>query len=257
MTIISTSRGALAPSEFRVGGVLAGSFGILSQSFAKFFLLTAITGTPIIVVVALGVGLIIEPAYRGTGQIRSIVPPVIGVLVLWVTLYFFGQLVSVHAAFQSRRGRQFRIGQSLRRGIARFLPAVTLAICMLVAIGASLFLLIVPGLFAATLFYVALPACVLERRGPFESLGRSIALTKRHRWQIFGISAVVALICVIGRALLRFAAFRFGGIALVFFTFAWFGLIGAFQAIVAAVVYHDLRMLKEGGDFEQIASVFD
>jgi hypothetical protein len=37
----------------------------------------------------------------------------------------------------------------------------------------------------------------------------------------------------------------------------WDALMGAYQSIVVAVAYHDLRVVKEGVDIEHIASVFD
>ena len=38
---------------------------------------------------------------------------------------------------------------------------------------------------------------------------------------------------------------------------AWDALMGAYQSIVVAVAYHDLRVAKEGVDIDHIASVFD
>ena len=37
----------------------------------------------------------------------------------------------------------------------------------------------------------------------------------------------------------------------------WSGAWSVFFAIAAAVTYHDLRVIKEGIDVEQVASVFD
>src|SRR5258708_17090641 len=48
-------------------------------------------------------------------------------------------------------------------------------------------LFIVPGLILYMMWSVATPACVVERLGPFRSMARSRALTKGHRWKIFGL----------------------------------------------------------------------
>ena len=40
-------------------------------------------------------------------------------------------------------------------------------------------------------------------------------------------------------------------------TFAVKVVVGAFGAVLSAVVYHDLRVSKEGVDIDTIASVFD
>jgi hypothetical protein len=37
----------------------------------------------------------------------------------------------------------------------------------------------------------------------------------------------------------------------------WSALVGAFSAILGVVIYHDLRVAKEGVDTDQIAAVFD
>jgi hypothetical protein len=38
---------------------------------------------------------------------------------------------------------------------------------------------------------------------------------------------------------------------------AWSAIFGAFYAIMVVVIYHDLRVTKEGVDTDQIAAVFD
>ena len=37
----------------------------------------------------------------------------------------------------------------------------------------------------------------------------------------------------------------------------WNAVFGGFNAVMAAVIYRDLRVVKEGVDTEQIARVFD
>jgi hypothetical protein len=37
----------------------------------------------------------------------------------------------------------------------------------------------------------------------------------------------------------------------------WSAFVGAFSAILGVVIYHDLRVAKEGVDTDQIAAVFD
>lgn len=40
-------------------------------------------------------------------------------------------------------------------------------------------------------------------------------------------------------------------------SFAWQVISTAFGAVLSAVIYHDLRMAKEGIDLDTLASVFD
>jgi len=104
---------------------------------------------------------------------------------------------------------------------------------------------------------VAVPACVVERLGPFRSLGRSRALTKGYRWRIFGIWLVLALVSGIGSNILGLILAPAGTAITVLVSMVWQASMTAYQAISAAVIYHDLRVAKEGVDIEHIASVFD
>jgi hypothetical protein len=106
--------------------------------------------------------------------------------------------------------------------------------------------------------FVATPACVVERRGAFRSLGRSRALTKGHRWKIFGLILVVLIPALIVAGLITAVLARLGsGVSPPVLSLIWTAIWPAFYAILVAVTYHDLRVAKEGVDTEQIAAVFE
>ena len=71
----------------------------------------------------------------------------------------------------------------------------------------------------------------------------------------------ILLIIMIGNAVvggvLAKMLFGLGLVVVVIARMIWHALIGAYQSIVVAVAYHDLRVAKEGVDIENIASVFD
>ncbi|MBC6440046.1 MAG: hypothetical protein GDA49_06480 [Rhodospirillales bacterium] len=126
------------------------------------------------------------------------------------------------------------------------------------------------------LLWVVLPAAVVEKINPFPSMGRSIALTKGYRWKVLAI--IIAIIAV---SLAVFAIFYVLFFVTIFITLFVFEAVGALDLIrvnffsitiilvfpqligigvlasVAAVSYHDLRVLKEGVGTEQIAQQFD
>ncbi|HTD35811.1 MAG TPA: hypothetical protein VK665_19330, partial [Candidatus Elarobacter sp.] len=107
-------------------------------------------------------------------------------------------------------------------------------------------------------FYVAIPACVVERLSPSQSLSRSSQLTSGYRWQIFGAAFLVFiaafLVEIVIAALLEHPATL---VAFEVVTFLWTALVSAYQAVLVTIIYHDLRVAKEGIDIEQLASVFD
>ena len=112
-----------------------------------------------------------------------------------------------------------------------------------------------PGVIIGCMLYVAVPACVIEKLGVTASTSRSVALTKGYRWQIFGLFLLVVVIALVG----AFVLAKIGGVGLVGQTlsFAWQVVSTAFGAVLSAVIYHDLRMAKEGIDLDTLASVFD
>jgi len=106
--------------------------------------------------------------------------------------------------------------------------------------------------------YVAMPVCVVERLGPVKSVGRSGDLTKGHRWKIFGLWIVIAIVSGVMQGLLSGIAAALGGpLVARIAVLVWNALFGAFSAILAVVAYRDLRVAKEGVDTDQIAAVFD
>jgi uncharacterized membrane protein len=144
-------------------------------------------------------------------------------------------------------------------GFGRLLAIVGLAILMSLGVGFGFVLLIIPGLMLFTMWFVATPACVVERLGPFDSMARSSQLTKGHRGKVFGLFIVLTLVGAIVSSLIDFVledVVQSATLALVG-SLLWNGIWGAFYAIAAVVTYHDLRVVKEGTDIEQIAAVFD
>jgi len=105
---------------------------------------------------------------------------------------------------------------------------------------------------------VAVAACVVERTGPFGSMGRSGRLTKGHRWRIFGLILLLFLVSTVVSILIELVLRPVGGTIVTFLvTVAWTAVWGAYYAVSVAVTYHDLRVAKEGIDIEQIVAVFD
>jgi len=134
-----------------------------------------------------------------------------------------------------------------------------------------LIVLLAPVAFFWVLWSVAAPAQVVEGRGVIGSLGRSINLTRNHRWAILGvmtiltvIGAVVSMIgiglqvavnmllntdTVYGGSMAAAAA----GLASAVIT----SISGVFGAAARAAIYSVLRQAKEGVAPQSLASVFD
>lgn len=245
-----TNVAAAAPAEgeFRVGRVFSRATSILSRNFLTFFVVTAVAALPNVLISQ-------SVARQGTNAATGWL--VFGGI-LAIALSMLSQAIVLYGAFQDMRGRPVNLVESLRVGFGRLLAILGLAICVSFGAGIGFVLLIVPGFILMTMWFVATPACVVEQLGPFASMGRSRALTKGHRWKIFGMLLLVLFAAGIVSAVIGAVLGLTGSTVVVTLgTLIWNGVWGAFYAIFVVVTYHDLRVAKEGIDIHQIAAVFD
>lgn len=115
-----------------------------------------------------------------------------------------------------------------------------------IGIAIGLILLIVPGLYLITIWAVIAPVIVIEGAAIGASFGRSQQLVKGEGWQVFGVLAVLFLISAIIGFMVRavFGADDFLGAFLG--SFIPNILLAPVSALAAAVIYFELRRLKEG-----------
>jgi hypothetical protein len=168
-----------------------------------------------------------------------------------------GQAIILHGVFEILRGGQADVLTSFRHARGRFVPVIGLALLKSLLTGLGFLLLIFPGYMLMTAWYVATPVCVAERADPWQSLQRSADLTAGHRWKLFGIMIVLAIVGGIGGSMVGMTTFAAGPTIGVVAKVIWHAFFGAYSAILAVVIYHDLRVAKEGVDTDQIAAVFD
>jgi len=238
--------------EFRIGPIFTRSWSIYAANFVVFTLVAIVIALPH----QLG-----GDAETVGGAVRSFVAAIVGVI-----LEFLGQAVILYGAFQAMRGRRVIIGDAVRRGLSRFLSIVGVSILVSLGVFVGLILFIIPGIILALRWSVALPACVVENLGPIAAMRRSADLTKGHRWQIFGLFVLIIVVAMIafgvigalvGMGLLA-APETLGRLVLLgIVTVIITAIVTAYFNVVAAMIYHDLRVAKEGVGTEEIAAVFD
>ena len=237
-----------APGEFRVGQVLNRSFNLLSRNFLIFFVVTTVAALPNVLI-----------SQSTEGDLSSARAGWLGIGgILTLILQMLSQAIVLYGAFQDMRGRPVNLGEALRVALGRLLPIIGVAICVGIGVFFGSLLLLVPGLILMTMWYVAIPVCVVEQKGPLASMGRSSELTKGHRWKIFGMILLVVIGGAIASAIILalLSALKITVLAILGHLI-WNGVWGAFYAIFVVVTYHDLRVAKEGVDVHQIAAVFD
>lgn len=155
-------------------------------------------------------------------------------------------------------GRPTKPVEAFRMVMRRVFPLLGLLILMVLGMIAGFLALVIPGIFLAIAWQLALPAFWEESLRPLECLGRSYRLVKGRWWTLFGISVVIWIILMV---------FSLFGLT-VFFS-SWIGdsvmlyvivnaamtaissivLVPMFPAIIT-VFYFDSRVRKEGFDVE-------
>jgi hypothetical protein len=232
---------------FRLGDVFTKAFAIFGRRFVPFIILTVIAEIPeyltLITLETSDVGPL--SGWRMAAVVVNLIcsPIATGAV--------------VYGVIQELRGRSFSLGESLQVALQRLLPMIGLAICVGLLTGLATILLIVPGLMVACRYYVAMPACLAEQTGVFDSMSRSAFLTKGYRWQVLGMLILI----FIGGAIIEgivWLIFRASGpFALQIALQPVLAIVGAFNGVIVGVYYYQLRVAKEGVDIDRIASVFD
>jgi len=247
VTTVIPAVAATVEGEFRIGRVFSRTFTLLSRNFPIYFAVAAVGSVPLVLFQKISIPLIDDSVTLSF---------IAGVLLL--LLGPLTQAITLHVAFQDMRGGPVRLMEAVRAALSRLLPLIGLFICMGLALGVGVLLFIVPAFVLLTMWYVANSACIVERLGVFASMERSSKLTKGHRWAIFGTWLLLVIAEAILAAVVDAVLGLTGSTGLVTAgSLAWSGLVTAFGTVFAVVIYHDLRVAKEGVDTRQIAAVFE
>jgi hypothetical protein len=167
-----------------------------------------------------------------------------------------------YRVIQELNGAKVSFVTSLKLGLRGVLPALFLAVVTNVAQR-------VPGggflsAFLTCIYFVATPAAVAEKLGPFAAFSRSAELTKGRRWGIFGLTFLLGLmqigllliwiIPMISSGSVDAAAHMRGSSMMVV---AVLGVFQMFTGVAQAVSYALLRQDKDGVSHAELARIFD
>jgi hypothetical protein len=185
--------------------------------------------------------------------------PGLGAAVAVALIGFLAQLLSIGAVFRlvldDYLGRKITIGESFSFAASKLLALVWISILTTVLVAIGVVLLIVPGVYLFVALSVAIPVLMIEGRTGFKALGRSRRLVSRRWWATFGRLIVawvlIVLVSLILGALNIASALNVSSITAFLAVNALISAIEAiltapFTAAIAAVIYVDLRVRKEG-----------
>jgi hypothetical protein len=261
---------------FRLGDVFAKSFSVFGRHPAAFIAIAAIILAPFYL---MQLPAVIAPGRNPSG--------LTGVLLLLVMPFICPTIVNgaiTYGVVQDLRGRPARMIETLGVLVRRLPPTIVIAVCIplpvfaayalaAVTIGAAVRvapfiarsvavlapLAVLPSILIVYCVYaVAAPVCVAERAGILASLSRSRFLTKGHRWQIFGAFVLIFMADLIVSLIGAIFANQIGaGAQGLIMSYVVQAVFAAFNAVVTAVFYYQLRIARHGVDIANIADVFD
>ena len=259
---------AAAPAKIGFGRVIQGVFGVLARNFVTFLILTVVLlGVPA-VIVGLGFAQMIGGGVAAGGALIGV-----GYLVMMLTLSIL-QAALIHTTVADLNGRRATVAEGLSTGLRHALPILGVMILFGLGVAFGAVLLIVPGIMLAVAWFVAIPSQVVERTGVFGAFSRSGRLTKDNRWRIFGLLVLwwiaytviqTTLLNIVGAGAPGAGAVGAASgavlaaippaywVVLLLLTVANTMISGA----GVAVIYYELRRVKEGVGPEALAAVFD
>jgi hypothetical protein len=245
----------IAPARLDLGRVIRRTFEVLGRNpllyFGLAFLFGALPG-------------LLPSVLLGRADAVTLARSPLYYLALLIMLLFSSFLGATiyDLAIADHRGAPRPPREAFANGLKLFLPLFAVNLLLWLAFAVGVLLLIVPGFMILTAWYVAGPALIDERTGITQSLGRSAQLTRNNRWGIFGLLVLFFFLAIIIEAIvgaLGLAAGLAGGAMGVFTAPQMIGtaiintLFAAVSLVGAAVLYAELRELKEGaGSFSEV-----
>ena len=175
-----------------------------------------------------------------------------GVLVALLTAFigtvatYWYQGMVVEAAHDIMDGRRdHRVGTLVASVRPVVLTLVVTGIVAGIGILIGFILLVVPGLFLLTIWSLAAPVVVVERKGVTDALGRSRDLVRGHGWQVFAVIIVLLLLNVVlgGVVQALLTAVNDDVLGYSVANLVTSVLIGPLSALAAAVLYFELLRL--------------
>lgn len=196
---------------------------------------------------------------------------IIGVSLLFVAiavlafLSFFGQAAVCYLSLEELAGRSRTVGEAFAVAGRRFIPLSVLSFLVGTLVLLGMLLCIAPGVILSLIFYVAIPALMVEQLGPIEAMRRSSELTGGHRVAAFLLTLVVGALSIGVAVAGGIVAAPFNAFGSLHWSIPLVGVViqqvvGVVAPVVAqlaqSVAYMRLRQAKDGIDTAQLAEVF-
>lgn len=247
--------------QLDVGSVLSRTVNIWGQNLVSFSLVGLVAYTPVFLLIAL---------LAATDTFKAGIERLVDLATQLFTIVLTGAVT--YGVFRHLHGERAKAADVLRVGMARFVSVLITAIFVFLATALGCCLLVIPGFLVLVRFWVAVPVVVIESAGISAALSRSELLTAGNRRQVFAIAILMGMFTMVaglligGGGLLLWADLRgtspewgaesVGPVVQAVITLVSIPL-NVLGAVAPAVVYHDLRVGKEGADVLELLRVFE
>lgn len=193
--------------ELSIGGVLDDALRLVRERFGSLLAVgLAVMGPPLTIAMYFGLGPI-EELGETIGNQAMLRPEDlielfqhIGVVTLPLMAFAYriaeplaiGALIYIAAG--TMMGQRPTGWEAVKRSLRRAFPLIVMWFLRWVCIQIGTVFCYVPGILLAGLFSVAMPAVMLERKGPLAALGRSIELNRQRMLPSMGLILLLGLI---------------------------------------------------------------
>ena len=216
-----------APRHVDVGRVISETFSIYGRHAG------VLIGSAVVIFGVIGI--INAFLYDEGGIVFNLI---IQILNLLGSAIFTGMVVKVVQA--ERQGQVTTVGEMFESVSGVLGPLVGNGILKAIAVGIGLVLLIVPGVFLATIWAVTAPAIVVERAGVIDAFSRSWELVQGNFWPVLG-AFVLGFMIVVGVSILASAIGIAIGLAGLLVLIIIAGIVTApVLALISAILFFDL-----------------
>ena len=173
--------------EFGIGSTLATSLRVWLRNLVPFTILSVVIHLPL----AIWLGLSLRGELTADRIDDLNVSLGYGGFFAGVVLNILLTSTLVYGVVMELRGAHAGLGASVWLGLKRFLPSLGVTLLMAVMLFLGILSWFIPGAMVYCIFYVAVPASVIERPGIWGALMRSSQLVNGHGFKIFGLATLV------------------------------------------------------------------
>jgi hypothetical protein len=252
---------AAGAQHFTIGNALSTTTAVFGRHALGFSAISALMFVPVIIIGGVIVVIFgMQSLFNGNPS-EAHGGIYLGFLLAFLVYYaaiVVAMAATAYGTIQDLRNQYTGIGPCLSRAFGSLVPLALAGLLVGLFVSLGTIALIVPGLIIWTMLSIVGPAIVVERLGVGDGMRRSRELTKGRRWAVFGAVFLTAIILnIISYVLTHVVGPIFGQFANGILSLVFLIVTQAFQGVLVAVIYFQLRVEKEGISLDEIAKVFD